>query len=216
MKVNITIQQLRDTERLLCTRLKAPEILQRTARGFVPMFKIQIRDCHRAPALVRYPCYFSLASEGVTLLALKINSQFDYQTPTLALTLWVRVRIKMNLAAFLHINLGFCNIINRRHFTGSRINRVVRHHLPDSTSLSYSGKRWATMSTIRQDMVKRAVAFLRHPSVKGAPREKQLAFLKGKALTQEVNSTKLLSLVHTSLLVHSTTVPSRASTPSHH
>ena len=49
------------------------------------------------------------------------------------------------------------------------------------------------MSTIRQDMVKRAVAFLRHPRVKDAPREKQLAFLDKKALTKEVSSYFLCS-----------------------
>lgn len=42
-----------------------------------------------------------------------------------------------------------------------------------------------TMSStpIRPDMVKRAVTFLRHPKVKGAPQEKQMAFLKNKSLT---------------------------------
>lgn len=93
---------------------------------------------------------------------------------------------------FLHVNLGFY-IINGGCFAGLRLDRVVRDLL-ESTNLSYGGKRWATMSTIRQDMVKRAVAFLRHPSVKDASREKQLAFLKGKALTQEVNSTNSTKL----------------------
>lgn len=39
---------------------------------------------------------------------------------------------------------------------------------------------------IRPDMVKRAVIFLRHPKVKGAPQEKQMAFLKDKSLTVPV------------------------------
>ncbi|CAN0318082.1 unnamed protein product [Ectocarpus sp. 6 AP-2014] len=41
------------------------------------------------------------------------------------------------------------------------------------------------MVDIRQDMVKRAVSFLRHPKVKGAPEAKQIAFLKDKQLTAE-------------------------------
>lgn len=43
-----------------------------------------------------------------------------------------------------------------------------------------------TMTSVRQDMVKRAVGFLRHPKVKNAPEEKQIAFLKDKNLTQQV------------------------------
>lgn len=42
------------------------------------------------------------------------------------------------------------------------------------------------MADVRQDMVKRAVVFLRHPKVVDAPREKQIAFLRDKALTSEV------------------------------
>lgn len=45
---------------------------------------------------------------------------------------------------------------------------------------------------MRQDMVKRAVVFLRHPKVKDAPREKQVAFLKDKSLTTEVRPQQLL------------------------
>lgn len=41
-------------------------------------------------------------------------------------------------------------------------------------------------AAIRPDMVKRAVIFLRHPKVKGAPQEKQMAFLKDKSLTAPV------------------------------
>lgn len=43
------------------------------------------------------------------------------------------------------------------------------------------------MSSIRQDMVKKAVSFLRHPKVKNAPLEKQVSFLRDKSLTTEVN-----------------------------
>lgn len=39
---------------------------------------------------------------------------------------------------------------------------------------------------LREEMVKRAVGFLRHPKVKGAPQEKQIAFLKDKKLTAQV------------------------------
>lgn len=42
------------------------------------------------------------------------------------------------------------------------------------------------MASVRQDMVKRAVVFLRHPKVKDASQEKQIAFLKDKSLTTEV------------------------------
>ncbi|CAM9325384.1 unnamed protein product [Hapterophycus canaliculatus] len=41
------------------------------------------------------------------------------------------------------------------------------------------------MAAVRQDMVKRAVGFLRHPKVKDAPQEKQIAFLKDKNLTKQ-------------------------------
>eukprot|EP00904_Undaria_pinnatifida_P007054 jgi/Undpi1/3479/HiC_scaffold_16.g06851.m1 len=41
----------------------------------------------------------------------------------------------------------------------------------------------STAAAIRPEMVKRAVVFLRHPKVKGAPQEKQMAFLKEKSLT---------------------------------
>ena len=44
---------------------------------------------------------------------------------------------------------------------------------------------------IRPDMVKRAVTFLRHPKVKGAPQEKQMAFLKDKSLTTPVRRLRL-------------------------
>lgn len=39
---------------------------------------------------------------------------------------------------------------------------------------------------IREDMVKRAVGFLRHPKVTGAPQDKQIKFLTDKNLTTEV------------------------------
>lgn len=39
---------------------------------------------------------------------------------------------------------------------------------------------------IREEMVKRAVGFLRHPKVTGAPQPKQVQFLKDKNLTSEV------------------------------
>lgn len=44
----------------------------------------------------------------------------------------------------------------------------------------------SSTTPVRPDMVKRAVIFLRHPKVKGAPQEKQMAFLKDKSLTQPV------------------------------
>lgn len=39
---------------------------------------------------------------------------------------------------------------------------------------------------IREDMVKRAVGFLRHPKVTSAPQDKQIRFLTDKNLTTEV------------------------------
>lgn len=51
------------------------------------------------------------------------------------------------------------------------------------------------MANIREDMVKRAVVFLRHPKVKYAPRERQVAFLTDKSLTTEVSEDIHLYLV---------------------
>lgn len=75
---------------------------------------------------------------------------------------------------------------------------IARDHICPLGAPHYRGRERMALRTvsrgtythmaIREDMVKRAVGFLRHPKVTGAPQEKQTRFLKDKKLTSLVST----------------------------